>query len=79
MFMRKTYRVDTSRMCDLKKHGYSELCKCYFKYINKDKGYVIRVDKKTGSLKHWSYITGKTKRAKPYINDLIEAGIVKCQ
>ena len=64
---RKIYTVDRERMSELKKHGYRQLTKCYFKELGEY--WVIRIDKQTGELICRNLMHGKRKRF--YIHRLV--------
>ena len=61
----------------LSQYGYRKTETCYFKELKGN--YVLRVAKKTGELKCWDWVNGKIKDPTPYIQDLINAGVVEAE
>lgn len=62
----------------LLKYGYESLSTCYFKDVGQVQWqWVIRIDNKTKEIKCWNFHNGKTKEPTPYIQDLIQAGLVE--
>lgn len=59
---------------NLTKYGYEEYPNSFIKRINGD--WIIRIDKHTKKLKYWDSADGIIADPTPYIQDLIQAGIV---
>lgn len=60
---------------ELEKFGYEYMHTCFCKDVEPD--WVLRINLKTREIKCWNFVSGKKKNAKPYIQDLIQAGLVE--
>ena len=58
---------------EIEKFGFYYLQTCYCRDI--DEEWIVRLDKKKREIKCWNIKTGKSRNVKPYIKDLIDAGV----